>query len=91
MTSSRVKTLLSTGEQPAIEENSRIDVPAEIYAWKAAAETRQQAAEVQLRNRAQFLKAFSRGLACLGFERDEKGNGAFLLGNWDESWSYASQ
>jgi predicted GNAT superfamily acetyltransferase len=91
MSSKRVKALLSTGEREAIQESLRIHVPAEIYAWKAAAETRPRAAEVQLHNRAQILKAFSSGLACLGYERDGKGNGAFLLGNWSESWSYASK
>ena len=68
----------------------RIEVPAEIYAWKANAETRQKAAELQLRNREQFLKAFSQGLACLRYGRDDRGSGVFILGKWDESWSYAS-
>jgi hypothetical protein len=27
----------------------------------------------------------------LGYERDPAGNGQFLLGQWDEPWSYASQ
>ena len=63
-------------------------MPGEIYAWKAGEDTRQKAADVQLRNREQFLKAFADGLACLGYERDEDGNGAFLLGRWDESRSY---
>ncbi len=89
--SKRVETLLTSGHTPPLVEESRIEVPSEIYAWKAAAETRQQAADTQLRNREQFLKAFSRGLACLAYERDENGNGAFRLGRWDESWSYASK
>jgi hypothetical protein len=45
---------------------------------------------VQKRNREQFLAAFRSGLVGLGYERDTKGNGAFLLGRWDEDWSYAS-
>ena len=32
----------------------------------------------------------SNGLAVLGYERDAEGNGKFLLGHWDEKWSYAS-
>jgi hypothetical protein len=24
----------------------------------------------------------------LGYERDERGNGRFLLGKWDEGWRY---
>jgi hypothetical protein len=27
----------------------------------------------------------------LGYERDSEGNGKFLLGEWDEKWSYASE
>jgi len=46
---------------------------------------------VQERNREQFLRAFSHGLAVLGYERDAEGNGKFLLGRWDEKWSYASE
>jgi len=89
--SKRVEILLASDRRPAFDEELRIEVPAEIYAWKATAETRQQAADAQLRNREQFLKAFSHGLACLGYEREESGNGAFLLGRWDENWSYASR
>jgi hypothetical protein len=36
------------------------------------------------------LPAFSQGLAALSYERDAQENGAFLLGRWDEQWSYAS-
>jgi len=89
--SKRVETLLANGKHPPASEEMRIEIPAAIYEWKARPETRQQAAELQLRNREQFLKAFSRGLACLGYERDAGGNGAFLLGGWDEEWSYASK
>jgi predicted GNAT superfamily acetyltransferase len=91
LTSKRVEALLLTGKQPSYAQEERVDVPADIYAWKAQFETRQRAADVQLHNREQFLAAFSRGLACLGYERDARGNGAFLLGQWDEHWSYASK
>ena len=48
--------------------------------------------QVQERNREQFLEAFrSRAWRCLGYERDEAGNGKFLLGEWNEKWSYASR
>ena len=68
-----------------------MEVPVEIYAWKEQPDTRQKAAVVQLRNREAFLAAFARGLACLGYERDASGNGRFLLGRWEEDWSYASK
>ncbi len=89
--SERVATLLSRAEMQPCAEELRIDVPAEIYAWKAKPETRQKAAEVQLHNRERFLSAFSKGLACLRYGRDETGKGVFVLGHWDEDWSYASQ
>jgi predicted GNAT superfamily acetyltransferase len=89
--SKRVETLLGTGKNPAIQGESSISVPAQIYDWKAASETRAKAQQVQERNREQFLRAFGRGLAALGYERDTEGNGKFLLGRWDEKWSYASE
>jgi predicted GNAT superfamily acetyltransferase len=87
--SKRVETLLGTGKNPAFRSESGIEVPAQIYEWKAAAETRAKAQQVQERNREQFLRAFGGGLAALGYERDAEGNGKFLLGHWDEKWSYA--
>jgi len=89
--SKRVESLLSAGEHHVFREEVRIEVPAEIYAWKAQPATREKAADVQLRNRELFLKAFSRGQACLRYGRDENGSGVFLLGRWDEDWSYASK
>jgi predicted GNAT superfamily acetyltransferase len=89
--SKRVETLLGTGKNPAFPHESSISVPAQIYEWKAAARTRGKAQQVQERNREEFLRAFSHGLAVLGYERDAEGNGKFLLGRWDEKWSYASE
>ncbi len=89
--SKRVETLLATGKNPAMVSDLNIMVPAQIYEWKAAAESRGQAAQVQERNREEFLRAFSRDLAVLGYERDSAGNGKYLLGHWDENWSYASE
>jgi predicted GNAT superfamily acetyltransferase len=89
--SKRVETLLSTGKNPAGEVKISIEVPAQIYDWKAAPETRAKAQQLQERNRKQFLRAFDEGLAVLGYERDAASNGKFLLGHWDENWSYASE
>jgi predicted GNAT superfamily acetyltransferase len=89
--SKRVEMLLATGKNPPIVGDSVIAVPAQIYDWKAAPETRARAQQVQEGNREQFLRSFSQGLAVLGYERDPEGNGKFLLGHWDESWSYASE
>jgi predicted GNAT superfamily acetyltransferase len=89
--SKRVEILLSMGKYPSFAPEGRVEVPADIYAWKAQPGTRQRAADVQLHSREKFLTAFSRGLACLGYQRDAHGNGTFLLGHWDEDWSYASK
>ncbi len=45
--SKRVDTLVATGRHPAVAVEKRIEVPAEIYAWKAQSETRAKAASVQ--------------------------------------------
>jgi predicted GNAT superfamily acetyltransferase len=88
--SERVEGLLDKGEHRPFAEEMRIAVPAEIYAWKADPATRQKAADVQLRNREQFLRAFASGLSCLRYGRSEDGSGVFVLGRWDEKSSYAS-
>jgi predicted GNAT superfamily acetyltransferase len=89
--SKRVETLLGTGKNPPARIETSIAVPAQIYDWKAAPETRSKAQQLQERNREQFLREFGRGLAVLGYERDAASNGKFLLGHWDENWSYASE
>jgi predicted GNAT superfamily acetyltransferase len=89
--SKRVERLLQNGNNPAFQAESSIAVPSQIYDWKAAAETRAKAQQVQEQNREQFLRSFNRGLSVLGYERDPDGNGKFLLGHWNETWSYASE
>ena len=86
--SRRVETLLRDGVHPPVTAERMIEVPGAIYAWKASGVDRSRAAEVQLRNRDAFLKAFADGLAVLGYERDADGSGKFLLGRWDEQWKY---
>jgi predicted GNAT superfamily acetyltransferase len=86
--SDRVRTLSETGSTRAIKAEKTISVPAQIYAWKASETKREQALNVQHANREQFLHAFSRGLAVLGYERDSEGNGKFLLGKPVEEFSF---
>jgi predicted GNAT superfamily acetyltransferase len=88
MKSKRVEAVLAGAPRAKFECRASIDVPAEIYEWKAAATTRTQALAVQQRNRERFNRAFAEGLGVLGYERDERGNGRFLLGDWGESWRY---
>ena len=88
MKSKRVEAVLADAPRSQFECRARIEVPAEIYAWKAAATTRARALEVQERNRALLSEAFADESAVLGYERDERGNGRFLLGEWEEAWRY---
>jgi len=85
MKSKRVEAVLADAPRAEFECRARIEVPAAIYGWKADAATRAQALAVQGSNREQFRRAFAEGLSVLGYERDEHGNGRFLLGEWDEA------
>jgi predicted GNAT superfamily acetyltransferase len=82
--SSRVETLLRTGARAEFKVEQEVVVPAEINDWKAAPDQRPKAADLQARNAQLLQDAFRRGLAALGYARDEHGNGQFLLGRWDE-------
>ncbi len=61
----------------------RVEVPAEVSGWKGRPEDRGLALALQTRTREALQDAFGRGLAAVGFERDETGNGAYLLGEVD--------
>jgi len=89
--SRRVETTLREGHHPPVNVECRVPVPAEIYQWKADSAMRARAAEIQLQNRALLTRALADGLAVLGYERDAHGNGEFLLGRWDEDWSYGAE
>ncbi len=86
--SKRMQSMLENGSHPPIQVTETIEVPKEIYQWKATPETKAKAVEVQSRNRDKFQSAFGRGLAVLGYERDQAGNGKFLLGKWEEGFFY---
>jgi predicted GNAT superfamily acetyltransferase len=88
--SKRVTNLLERNTPSQFAVETQINVPAQIYAWKGSDADRPRAAQVQKQNRQQFLDAFRNGLVALGYENDVHGNGSFLLGRWDENWSYAS-
>jgi predicted GNAT superfamily acetyltransferase len=88
MKSKRVEAVLADAPRAKFECRTRIDVPAEVYEWKAEVTTRTQALAVQERNRERFQRAFAEGLCVLGYERDGRGSGRFLLGEWDEGWQY---
>jgi len=88
MKSKRVEAVLAGAPRAKFECRAQIDVPAEIYQWKADGTTRPQALAVQQGNCDRFSRAFGEGLSVLGYERDARGSGRFLLGDWDEAWRY---
>jgi len=79
--SDRVKRRISDRAEEMINKK-RIPVPGEIYQWKASTKTRKRAAALQKKNRKELTRAFVASLAVMGYELDEKGNGAFLLRPW---------
>jgi predicted GNAT superfamily acetyltransferase len=83
--SERVRAIAAGQPRPQIPVERTIEVPAEIYEWKANEATRQRAHDVLLLNRELFLKAFEQGLAVIGYERNARGDGKFLLGRWSET------
>ncbi len=85
LNSPRVNAALESRPRAADAIEDRIQVPAAIYQWKASDRERERALEVQLQNRSRFQQAFSKGLAVLGFVRDEDGNGVFELGFPDQA------
>jgi len=90
LNSNRVRQILSEGSSLPVDSEMVIKVPALIYQWKADPAARDRALKLQLANREQFLKAFSRGLAVLGYQRDEEGNGTFLLAHPSERFEFSS-
>lgn len=73
------------GETQPMEVVERVTVPHTIYQWKQEPGQRDLAKQVQARNRAALDSAFERGLVAVGYERDEEGNGTFLLGQWNDA------
>jgi predicted GNAT superfamily acetyltransferase len=86
--SKRVEAILRGAPRTQFECRDRIEVPAEIYEWRADAATLARALAVQDDNRQRLQRGFASGLAVLAYERGERGDGQFLLGEWDEAWRY---
>lgn len=75
------------GGPDAVDTQLTVDVSANIYEWKASALYRKTARQLQDNNASSFERAFARGLAVLGFRRSENGDGRYLLGPWQESYT----
>jgi predicted GNAT superfamily acetyltransferase len=88
--SPRVTNILGGKTEP-IQVLERITVPHTIYQWKQDPHTRSLAQQLQAANRRAFESAFERGLSVIGYERDDAGDGTFLLGLWSDkeqgAWS----
>lgn len=85
--SRRVEEVLA-GTEPVFAVEEQVQVPAQIYEWKASPLYRETARELQASNAAAFENAFTAGYAVLGYKRSLRGDGAFLLGRWDEAPAY---
>jgi predicted GNAT superfamily acetyltransferase len=88
--SNRVRQIVERNESPTFTPEKTITVPSLIYRWKADPTKRDRAHDVQLANREQFLSAFSRGLAVLGYQRDTEGNGMYLLSHPQERFEFST-
>lgn len=91
LNSNRVRQVLEGGRSINVEPEMVIRVPAHIYQWKNDPASRDRARDTQLANREEFLKAFSRGMAVLGYGRDGEGNGSFLLAHPEEQFEFSSE
>jgi predicted GNAT superfamily acetyltransferase len=78
--SPRVEAILARRPAAVQKIEECILIPASIDQWKANEASRERALAVQLENRQKFQRAFSQGLAVIGFSRDTDGNGVFELG-----------
>ncbi len=89
--SKRVERAL-TGEPQIFDIAERVDVPAEIYAWKASppdsTNARAAARDLQARNAQALESAFANGLTVLNYQRNAHGDGQFQLGRWEETYAY---
>ena len=88
MDSDRVKAAIGGREVMLPEIVETIDVPGAVREWRGSADDFGKAEAVQTEVRERFQKAFTRGLAVVGFVRNEQdtseSNGVYQLSNWRE-------
>lgn len=85
--STHVERALLPASSPSILAE-RVEVPADIYAWKSDVDPR--AAETQARIRAALEQAFASGLAAVDYLRLEEGTGNYLLDRAPAELSFQS-
>ncbi len=72
------------GEEFRGTVTERLKVPAAVSVWKQDPNQRDLAQKIQRENRDALSAAFAKGLAIVGYERNEQGDGSFLLGPWSQ-------
>jgi predicted GNAT superfamily acetyltransferase len=77
--SSRVESTLAGVPDHNLDIEETIMIPHQIAEWKSSESGIDLARAVQTENRQRFQAAFHRGLAVVGFRRDDHGNGIFEL------------
>jgi predicted GNAT superfamily acetyltransferase len=77
--SSRVEASLAGAPVHHFDIEETIMIPHQVGEWKSSEPGIHLALAVQSENRQRFQKAFARGLAVVGFQRDSHGNGIFEL------------
>jgi len=85
MDSARVEAALARRQAAPVAIEERIVVPAAIGEWKRQESTREKAQTVQSDLRQKFQKAFTQGLAVVGFSLDSDKNGVYELGQLPQS------
>jgi len=77
--SRRVQASLAGAPIHHFDIEETIMIPHQVGEWKSSEPGIHLAQAVQAENRQRFQNAFSRGLAVVGFHRDNEGNGIFEL------------
>ncbi len=85
--SRRVERVLR-GEVNDMQPLEHVTVPAAIADWKANVADRERARALQHGNAQALQAAFARGLAVVDYQRATNGDGRFVLGVWDEGFTY---
>lgn len=81
LNSDRVVNALA-GTPVAVESGVRVEVSSAIYEWKKSEADRERALALQSSVREKLLAGFDQGLAATDYDRDEQGNGAYLMSPW---------
>ena len=94
MDSSRVQAILGGGPVLLPEIQETIEIPGAIREWKQSPSMFDRAEALQSEVRTKFLDAFARGLAVVGFTRNnleglesssDNRNGVYQLATWDKA------